>query len=153
MKIGIANHLKEGIMSIELDVEAASAASFVGFDSLEDKEESQVTHFNKIFVSPFYSVQFSKQAALNHQTQESQKSNTAVLNRLNGNRNAIKERNSADYSANRDSEGNSTFSGSVSHTETNDNGSSWSVEAYGNTTTDSQGNTSWETGVEGSIKW
>jgi hypothetical protein len=141
-------------MSIELDVEAASAASFVGFDSFEDKEESQATHFHKIFVPPFYPVQFSKQTALNHQTHESQKSSAAVLNRLNGNKNVITEgENSADYSANRDSEGNTTFSGSISHTETNDNGSSWSVEAYGNTTTDSQGNTSWETGVEGSVKW
>jgi hypothetical protein len=70
-------------MSLELDVDAVYGASTVGFDSFEDKEESQSTHFHKsIYAPPYYPVQFEDEAALSFQTQESLKAEAVVADKF-----------------------------------------------------------------------
>lgn len=70
-------------MSVEFDVDAVSGAGALGFDSLEEKEESQSTHFyQSIFVPPYYPEQFSREVALNFQTQESQNAEIVVAEKL-----------------------------------------------------------------------
>jgi hypothetical protein len=70
-------------MSVEFDVDAVSGAGALGFDSLEEKEESQSTHFHQsIFVPPYYPEQFSREVALNFQTQESQNTEIVVAEKL-----------------------------------------------------------------------
>src|SRR5262245_50695356 len=64
-------------------IDTVCGASGVGFDSFEEKEESQSMHFSRaIFVPPYYPVDFDKQATLEFQTKESLKAGSIVNDRL-----------------------------------------------------------------------
>ncbi len=140
--------------SIELDVQAASAAG-VGFESFEEKEESKATHFNKsIFAPPFYPVQFSNKSALHYQTRESQKADALMKDRLSpGNKQAITEGNSASASTNKDSEGNSSTRFEYESTQQTDSGATWSAGGYVQSSTNKDGESKTEAGGKVTINW
>lgn len=143
-------------MSIEFDVQAASAAGVIGFESFEEKEESKATHFNKaIFVPPFYPVQFSNKSALHHPTRESQKADAFMKDRLfAGGKLVITEgTNNAGASGSKDSEGNSSYEVHGSREQSTENGTVVEVGGYGQASTDRDGNSTWEVGGSIDFKW
>jgi len=144
-------------MSVELDVNAAYGADFFNFDSLEEKNESQSTHFYKsIFVPPFYPIQFSNKCSLDFQNRESLKADTIVASQLkvrvfqvdaknsnelkNENR-IILSRNHAEVSYDRDDDGNKSLDASVSTSRETESGTV-TGEIHGGVNQDKDGNTS-----------
>ncbi len=143
-------------MTIEFDVQAASAAAEIGFEHFDEKEDPKATHFNKaIFAPPFYPVQFSHKSALHHQTRESHKTDAFMKDRLfAGGKLAITEgTNNAGASGSRDSEGNSTYEVHGSREQSTENGTVVEVGGYGQASSDRDGNSTWEVGGSIDFKW
>lgn len=115
----------------ELEVDAVGGASFVGFDSFEEQEESQSTHWSgSIFVPPYYPIQFCNHPTLNFHNQESLKANATVKDRLcQHERNTVTKGNKAGDIVKKESEVDISAEGytmlTKSRRDDNQEGGSW----------------------------